>query len=537
MAMAAITAADGDSAGNVQSGKQGGNSVPLIVMGLPRGYTGRQGQYRLGAVQCLSLAFFVDTQHDGPIRRVQVQAHNIAHFFNELWVFGELEVFYAMRLQSESMPDPASAYQPGLRCGMMWRIFLITSRGTPMFLPCERSWRTGVELFRKKNSRYWWYDFVVRGERFRGSTKETKKPAASAKAAQILNQIADGQRPAINKKAPVLGDLAVRFLAYVENSKLAEKSKTYLRSGWKLLSGTEVSTTTGFTGLNKVCDSLDARKRGRFCNIAPLNRPVILKGLTKCNSRMRINHITAEIIDRLEFPGSAYNVNCALKTLRRMLHLAKKQWGLIAMVPEIKLAQEPGRSLRLDDESERKLLLAISQLEHWKPYQQKLLCDVIILIRDTGMRNKKELFRVRIEDIDFPNRAIFIPDSKTATGRRFVPMSDRVLDILFARCGERREGWLFPAPRAKAGHLTTVDKLFREAREKAELPEKLVLYCGRHDFGTELLRRTGNLALVMRIMGQKSLKAAMAYQHPELEQVRSVLNDRNNAGENRPAVN
>ena len=96
---------------------------------------------------------------------------------------------------------------------------------------------------------------------------------------------------------------------------------------------------------------------------------------------------------------------------------------------------------------------------------------------------------------------------------------------------------MFPAPRAKAGHLTTVDKLFREAREKAELPEKLVLYCGRHDFGTELLRRTGNLALVMRIMGQKSLKAAMAYQHPELEQVRLVLNDRNNAGENRPAVN
>jgi site-specific recombinase XerD len=65
----------------------------------------------------------------------------------------------------------------------------------------------------------------------------------------------------------------------------------------------------------------------------------------------------------------------------------------------------------------------------------------------------------------------------------------------------------------------------------------VVLYSGRHDFGTELLRRTGNLALVMRIMGQKSLKAAMAYQHPELEQVRLVLNDRNNAGEKRPAVN
>jgi hypothetical protein len=54
--------------------------------------------------------------------------------------------------------------------------------------------------------------------------------------------------------------------------------------------------------------------------------------------------------------------------------------------------------------------------------------------------------------------------------------------------------------------------------------------CDRHGFGPELLRRTGNLALVMRIMGQKNLKAAMAYQHPELEQVRLVLNDRNEQG-------
>lgn len=351
-----------------------------------------------------------------------------------------------------------------------------------------------MELYKKKNSSYWWYDFAVRGERFRGSTKETNKTAASAKAAQLLTQIAEGRRPAINKKTPVLTELASRFLAYLENSKLADKSKAYLCNGWRLLSKTEISG-------------------------------------------MRIDHITAEIIDGLEFPGSAYNMNCALKTLRRMLHVARKRWMLIAEVPEIKLAEEHGRSLRLDDESERKLLLAIAELDYWKPRQQKLLSDVIILIRDTGMRNKKELFRMRIEDIDFTNRAIFIPDSKTPTGRRFVPMSDRVIEILFIRCGERREGWLFPARRSKSGHLTTVDKLFREARAKAGLPEKLVLYCGRHDFGTELLRRTGNLALVMRVMGQKSIKAAMGYQHPELEQVRVVLNDRNNAGEKRPTVN
>jgi len=39
-----------------------------------------------------------------------------------------------------------------------------------------------------------------------------------------------------------------------------------------------------------------------------------------------------------------------------------------------------------------------------------------------------------------------------------------------------------------------------------------------------MLQRTGNLALVMRVMGQTSTKAAMQYQHPDLEHVRLALN-------------
>jgi integrase len=139
------------------------------------------------------------------------------------------------------------------------------------------------------------------------------------------------------------------------------------------------------------------------------------------------------------------------------------------------------------------------------------------------MRNKKELFCSRIEDIDWTDRVFFIPDSKTPNGRRFVPISDRVLELLKTRCGERREGWIFKAFSA-SGHLTTVDKKFREARRKAGLPEKLVLYCGRHDYGTRVLQGTGNLAVVMRAMGHGSPSTAMKYPHPELEQVRRVLN-------------
>jgi site-specific recombinase XerD len=74
-------------------------------------------------------------------------------------------------------------------------------------------------------------------------------------------------------------------------------------------------------------------------------------------------------------------------------------------------------------------------------------------------------------------------------------------------------------------------KRFREARAKAGLPEDLVLYCGRHDFGTRILKNTGNLAVVMRTMGHKDVKTAMQYQHPELEIVRTAL-DHDAAAEN-----
>src|SRR5215472_10118459 len=41
--------------------------------------------------------------------------------------------------------------------------------------PCGLQWRKLVELYRKKDSRFYWYDFKVRGKRYRGSTKETSR--------------------------------------------------------------------------------------------------------------------------------------------------------------------------------------------------------------------------------------------------------------------------------------------------------------------------------------------------------------------------
>src|SRR3954463_1311026 len=106
MAMPPIASADGHAGSYVHSRKQGRNAMSLIVMRLSSGDARRQRQNRFGPIEGLHLALFIHAQYNCAVRRVQVQADNVPHLLHKLRVFGELEVLHAMRLQSESMPDP-----------------------------------------------------------------------------------------------------------------------------------------------------------------------------------------------------------------------------------------------------------------------------------------------------------------------------------------------------------------------------------------------------------------------------------------------
>src|SRR5215472_11410250 len=162
-----------------------------------------------------------------------------------------------------------------------------------------------VKLFRKPKSKFYWYDFTVRGHRYRRSTQEAKSVRALQVASLKLASVMENTDP-LPCKAPVLGNFA----------------------------------------------------------------------------------------ERLTFPGSAANANCALRTLRRMLHKAE-EWKVIAHAPKIKMMKEHGRHLRLDDEAERKLIAGASACK-WRSRTKDLFRQIVILMRDTGMRNERELFRMRI---------------------------------------------------------------------------------------------------------------------------------------------
>lgn len=60
---------------------------------------------------------------------------------------------------------------------------------------------------------------------------------------------------------------------------------------------------------------------------------------------------------------------------------------------------------------------ALAKACMWRRRTYELFRDIVILMRDTEMRNQRELYRMRIEILDWENRVTFVPDSKTPEGR------------------------------------------------------------------------------------------------------------------------
>jgi integrase len=324
-----------------------------------------------------------------------------------------------------------------------------------------------------KRTNVWHYDFTVGGKRHRGSTRQSSESKARKVESKLISRAEEMGPSAVLRRAPLLSDFAPRFLTWVDQAPaLAPKTRRYYRIGWLVIRQT----------------------------------PLVA---------MTLDHITTEEVDSLALKGSPSYVNQALRTLRRLLGKAA-EWKVIAIAPRIKLMKELGREQTIDPEIEAKLLAVAKQ-----PVK-----DILIIIQDTGLR-PEEIFRIRIENIDWTRRLIFNPHGKTRAARRHVPISERMLDLLMLRCAGKSVGWLFPSKRSANGHLTTVGRQFRQARRAAGLPEALVLYCARHTFGTAVYEATGNLALVMKAMGHSDVRTAMRYQHPALDSLREAIDQRN----------
>jgi integrase len=334
-----------------------------------------------------------------------------------------------------------------------------------------------MRLYRREDSKFLWCEFGLDGRMYRFSTKQTNEKKAERWAGMKQASI-EGRGGPVIRRSPRLEDFAPRFLEWFNKTDRSAASRKYYANGVRLLEATEIW-------------------------------------------KLHLDQITKSMVEALQFPHSPSTANSALRTLRRMLHQAKED-GLLAEVPKTPLRKEQGRTLVLDDEAEQKLI----------PHLKQDYADVLAVLRECGARTG-EVFAMRWEHVNWTDGFYANPTGKTPAARRALIVANRIAEIFHRRHLAQKlpsEGWIFPGIRT-AGHMkaATFNEAFRVARRKAGLPEALVPYCSRHNFGTTMMIATGNPSVVMGLMGHTDLSTTLRYSHPpasEVAKIRKVLNDR-----------
>jgi len=136
-----------------------------------------------------------------------------------------------------------------------------------------------------------------------------------------------------------------------------------------------------------------------------------------------------------------------------------------------------------------------------------------MLMYSAGLR-VGEVVRLRVEDIDVERKLIRIRGGK---GRkdRYTMLSEVALGMLNKYMQKfKPQKWLFTG--AKPGrHITTrtVQAIFEQACEKANIGKEASVHSLRHSFATHLLESGVDLRYIQELLGHKSSKTTEIYTH------------------------
>lgn len=332
-----------------------------------------------------------------------------------------------------------------------------------------------------KRGKTWWYSFEFQGRRIQESSGFTNKTAAQRAEAKRKTDLLNRRAGFTQKKlAPKFEEHVKKFLAWSEQQ---HRAKT------RELHGTNCSTLLRFF---------------RGCWLDEITPGMVEDFKLTRASEARRNTKDGSIV-------APATVNRALTTLKKLFRHAKKcGYDISNPTSDVEFLEEgPGRTRVVDFEEEIAYLAKASQP----------LKDIARIILDTGLR-PDEVFRIRVENLDFTGRTIFNPFGKTKASRRKVTMTAAVFELLKKRATKARGSFVFPARFDHNRQIGSVRKAHDAAVENAGIKKHFRLYDLRHTFATRAVAAGVDLPTLGAILGHTTVQMTMRYVHPAEEQKR-----------------
>ena len=221
---------------------------------------------------------------------------------------------------------------------------------------------------------------------------------------------------------------------------------------------------------------------------------------------------------RREEGRSPATVNRDIACLRNMLNMAV-EWKYLQVNPiaRVKLLTEDNEVMWvLSPEEEVRLLGECDK----RPQKRKYLRNLVEFALYSGMR-QSEIFNLKQVNVHLKKSFLLVTDTKNHENRT-VPLNDTLRDILKRHLEEPGEYVFTNHKGKKLSTLTnTYWKAIKEAglirwEEKAGemIKTRFRFHDLRHTFGSRLGMNGTDLKSIMEIMGHKTAKVAMRYQHP-----------------------
>jgi integrase len=256
-------------------------------------------------------------------------------------------------------------------------------------------------------------------------------------------------------------------------------------------------------------------------NCETLKRFFCGKYLDEITSEMVEDFKSARKQERIQWAKSRFiagaTVNRALTTLKLLFHQAQCcGYAVTNPVVGVAMYREPLDSMRVISFEEQAAYLA----ETSQP-----LHDIAKIILDTGMR-PEEVFRIRVENLDFKQKTIVNPYGKTKAARRSIPMTDDILSILRRRVKETTKPstpYVFPSRHDDQKPIGSVKKAHGAAVKRAKLERHFRLYDLRHTFATRAVASGADLPTLSSLLGHASILMTMRFVHPAAEQKRVAI--------------
>jgi integrase len=363
-----------------------------------------------------------------------------------------------------------------------------------------------VSVFKTtKSAPYYWYDFQLDGRRFHGSTKCTNRKGAE-KFESVERDKAKALVKATKRSAVslLLDDVADRL--WTEKAQYDSDAAA---------TETNIARLIGYFGETKLLTDIDHNEARKMV--------AWRRGHRSGSHRTKVNGKWVQSPEAPLISNATVN-RSTTKVLQRVFMFAKGEGA--------QFEHEPNWiDLLLPEPLERVRELQDSEAEAFDQAMRDDYGPFFNFVRASGMR-LKECVTLRWSEVNFGTKQIV----RTGKGGRRVvfPVTDTIREILFQLQGQHPEfvfTYVAVYGNKKLGRVrgqryplsySGTKSAWQRIRANAGV-EDFRFHDYRHDFGTKLLRDSGNLKLVQKAMNHRDIKSTLRYAHVLDEDVAAAV--------------